>query len=261
MCGALWAAEPGAQADRPALVWLTDLPAAQAQAKAQGKSVLLFFHGSDWCPTCKELERDVLNSPQFGQFARKSLVLVDVDFPAKRKLDEAQRQANAALKAKFNLSQETAEGFPTVVLLNAEGHTVFQETGYSGGGPAELLPRLQRHSAAELPTRSSGPYRDLSVDEFARLAADKRNIILDVRTPGEFQSGHIPGAVNLDFDAADFSQKAAALDKTRTYLVHCASGVRSERACVKLSALNFPTLYNLPGGFRAWARAGKPVEK
>jgi rhodanese-related sulfurtransferase len=44
-------------------------------------------------------------------------------------------------------------------------------------------------------------------------------------------------------------------------LVHCASGVRSARACDKLNHLDFPNLYNLPGGFRAWAKAGKPVEK
>jgi rhodanese-related sulfurtransferase len=104
-------------------------------------------------------------------------------------------------------------------------------------------------------------FQNLSVEEFAKMADDKRNVILDVRTPEEFQAGHLPRAVNLDVKAPDFREKAAALDKSKTYLVHCASGARSVRACEALSHLDFPKLYNLPGGFKAWVKAGKPVEK
>ena len=238
--------------------WLTDLPAAQARARAEKKSVLLFFHGSDWCPACVEMQRQVFDSSAFAQYARRALVLVDVDFPDKHKQDEELRRANAALKARFNLSPAPDEGFPTIVLLNDDGQTVFQETGYAGGGPAEVLPQLQRHTETGAPTAA---YKNLSVDEFARMAADKQNVILDVRTPGEFSAGHIPGAVNLDYNAPDFQAKAAALDKSKTYLVHCAVGGRSVRACETMSRLDFPHLYNLPGGFKAWAKAGKPVEK
>jgi protein disulfide-isomerase len=247
-----------AQSPATGLTWLTDLPSAQARAKAEKKSVLLFFHGSDWCPACVEMQRQVFDSPAFAQYARQSLVLVDVDFPEKHKQDEALRRANAALKARFNLSPVPDEGFPTIVLLNDAGETVFQETGYFGGGPPEVLPKLQRHTETAAPTAA---YKNLSVDEFARMAADKQNVILDVRTPGEFAASHIPGAVNLDYNAPDFQAKAAALDKSKTYLVHCAVGGRSVRACEKLSRLDFPNLYNLPGGFKAWAKAGQPVEK
>jgi len=246
------------QSPATGLTWLTDLPTAQARAKAEKKSVLLFFHGSDWCVVCVEMQRQVFESPAFAQFARRALVLVDVDFPDKHKQAEALHRANAALKARFNLSPVPDEGFPTIVLLNDAGETVFQETGYAGGGPAEVLPKLQRHTETGAPTAT---YKDLSVDEFARLASDKQNVILDVRTPGEFAAGHIPGAVNLDYNAPDFQAKAAALDKSKTYLVHCAVGGRSVRACEKLSHLDFPNLYNLPGGFKAWAKAGQPVEK
>ena len=247
-----------AQPPTTGLTWLTNLPAAQAQARAEKKSVLLFFHGSDWCPACVEMQHQVFDSPAFAQYARQALVLVDVDFPDKHKQDEELRRANAALKARFNLSPVPDEGFPTIVLLNDAGETVFQETGYAGGGPAEVLPKLQRHTETSAPTTA---YKDLSVDEFARMAADKQNVILDVRTPAEFSAGHIPGAVNLDFNAPDFQAKAAALDKSKTYLVHCAVGGRSVRACEKMSHLDFPNLYNLPGGFKAWAKAGQPVEK
>ena len=243
------------------LTWLTDLPKAQVRAKAEGKSVLLFFHGSDWCPPCVEMQRQVFDSQAFAQYARQALVLVDVNFPEKEQQDEKLRQTNLALKARFNLSREAGEGFPTIVLLNEAGETVFQETGYAGGGPAEVLPKLQRHAGTGVSANAPTAFRDLSVDEFARMAADTRNVILDVRTAAEFEAGHLPGAVNFDVNGRDFEARAASLDKSKTYLVHCASGVRSVRACEKLVRLDFPRLYNLPGGFRAWVKAGKPVEK
>ena len=249
------------QSNQTELTWLTDLPKALARAKAEGKSVLLFFHGSDWCPPCVEMKRQVFASQEFIEYARRALILVDVDFPQKSTQAEELKQANLALKSRFNLSREPGEGFPTIVLLNDAGETVFQETGYAGGGPAEVLPKLQRHPGTGATPAATAAYKNLSVEEFARMADDKQNVILDVRTPEEFQAGHIPGAVNLDVTAFDFQAKAALLDRSKIYLVHCASGVRSARACENLKQLDFISLFNLPAGFRAWAKAGKPVEK
>ena len=93
------------------------------------------------------------------------------------------------------------------------------------------------------------------------MASDKRYVVLDVRTSQEFNAGHLPGAINLDINAPDFDQQAKALDKDKAYLVHCASGVRSVKACDKLGQIDFHRLYNLPGGFKAWVKAGQPVEK
>lgn len=243
------------------LTWSFDLPNALVRAKTEGKSVLLFFHGSDWCPPCVEMQRQVFASPEFVQYARRALVLVDVDFPQKSTQSEELKRNNLALKARFNLSRESGEGFPTIVLLNDAGETVFQETGYAGGGAAEVLPKLQRHPGTGGTLAAIAAFKNLSVEEFARMTDDKQNVILDVRTPEEFQAGHIPGAVNLDFNASDFQTRAVLLDRSKVYLVHCASGVRSARACDKLNHLNFLNIYNLPGGFRVWAKAGKPVEK
>ena len=67
--------------------------------------------------------------------------------------------------------------------------------------------------------------------------------------------------MNLDVNASDFEARAAKLSRGNIYLVHCASGGRSARACDKLKHMDFPNLYNLPAGFKAWAKAGKPVEK
>ncbi len=251
------------QTQNPAtsLTWLTDFQAAKAQANAQRKSILLYFHGANWCPPCVQMQRQVIDSSEFAEFARRSLVLVDVDFPENPTQSEQLGKANLALKRKFNLIPEWGEGLPTIVLLNEAGETVFQETGYAGGGPAEVLSKLRRHVAAATSVSNSTGYKNLSIDEFAQMAADKANVVLDVRTAREFESGHVPGALNLDVSASGFEKKVAELDKGKTYLVHCASGVRSVKACEILGHLGFPKLYNLPVGFRGWAKAGKPVQK
>ena len=90
--------------------------------------------------------------------------------------------------------------------------------------------------------------------------ADHRDRI-DVRSPAEFAEDHIPGAINVDFNAPDFQKKVAELDKSKTYLVHCAGGVRSAKACTLMDKSAFTNLFNLDPGFRAWEKAGKPVEK
>jgi rhodanese-related sulfurtransferase len=62
-------------------------------------------------------------------------------------------------------------------------------------------------------------------------------------------------------NAPDFPEKVAKLEKSKTYLVHCGAGVRSAKACDKMSHLAFPKLYNLEGGFKAWETAGNKPEK
>lgn len=101
----------------------------------------------------------------------------------------------------------------------------------------------------------------VDVDEFDKLRADKKNVVLDVRTETEFKAGHIPGAVNVDVNGKDFDEKVAKLDKSKTYLVHCAAGGRSARASKKLEGMGFKDLYDLAAGFKGWEKAGKPVEK
>jgi rhodanese-related sulfurtransferase len=103
--------------------------------------------------------------------------------------------------------------------------------------------------------------KNVGVEEFDKLRTDKKNVVLDVRTPEEFDKGHIPGAINVDFNAPDFQKKVAELDKSKTYLVHCAGGVRSAKACTAMDKIAFPNIVNLEPGFRAWEKAGKPVEK
>lgn len=100
----------------------------------------------------------------------------------------------------------------------------------------------------------------ISLEEFERRRAGQDAVVIDVRSPQEFAAGHVPGAVNLPVKSEDFEQRVAALDKDKTYLVHCAVGVRSEQACRKMAG-TVKNLFDFAGGMKAWQAAGKPVEK
>ncbi|MCF7667233.1 MAG: thioredoxin family protein [Akkermansiaceae bacterium] len=93
--------------------WSTDLDKALADAKAGKKSVLVEFTGSDWCPPCIAMRKNVFSKKEFVQAASKNFILVELDFP---KADKALAEKNKPLAEKYKI-----EGFPTVILLNSEG--------------------------------------------------------------------------------------------------------------------------------------------
>lgn len=93
------------------------------------------------------------------------------------------------------------------------------------------------------------------------LETDKNVVVLDVRTPDEYKEGHLKGALNVDYLARDFEQQLARLDKTKPYLVHCASGGRSADTMPMLQKLGFKNVRELEGGIEAWRKAGMPVVK
>lgn len=123
-------------------------------------------------------------------------------------------------------------------------------------------PRQKDAASSDKPAASTAKtYKDVTVEQFDKLRSNTNAVLLDVRTPEEFAAGHIPGAKNIDVNGLDFEKKVDHLDKSKTYLVNCASGARSARACMKLSKLDFPKCYNLQGGIHAWEKAGKPIER
>lgn len=99
-----------------------------------------------------------------------------------------------------------------------------------------------------------------SANEF--VATHDNTVVLDVRTPVEFQMSHITDAVNVDIQDEAFAKTAAALDKNATYIVHCTknpSDGRSSRALQILQELGFKNLYGLEGGYIAWKEAELPL--
>ena len=93
------------------------------------------------------------------------------------------------------------------------------------------------------------------------MAATPDAVLLDVRTPGEVEEGAIPGAVNIDYNAPDFSEKISGLDKTKPYYVYCMGGGRGSKALDKMKADGFTNVHNLDGGFKAWVKNGFETTK
>ncbi|MCX7747912.1 MAG: rhodanese-like domain-containing protein [Clostridia bacterium] len=81
-------------------------------------------------------------------------------------------------------------------------------------------------------------------------------IIIDVRTADEFNAGHIPGAINMDYYSDALQERIGKLDRTKKYLVYCGSGKRSSVVSAIMNSMGFKELYNLLGGISAWKDKG-----
>ena len=104
--------------------WLTSFSNATGQARKEDKLVMAYFRGSDWCDFCKKLDREVLNSELFVDWAAKNVVLLDVDFPAEKRQSPAQKKHNDALKDRYSVVKT-----PTFVFLDADGEPITR-TGF-----------------------------------------------------------------------------------------------------------------------------------
>lgn len=93
--------------------WTTDLEKAIKQAKEEKKNVLVEFTGSDWCPPCIAMRKNVFSKKEFVSEASKKYILVELDFPNG---DKPTKERNQPYAEKYKI-----EGFPTVILLNSEG--------------------------------------------------------------------------------------------------------------------------------------------
>jgi len=101
----------------------------------------------------------------------------------------------------------------------------------------------------------------IAVDEFQKKMSELKDAqLLDVRTPGEYEDGHLKGALNINWKGNDFEQQASKLDKTKPVLVYCLGGGRSAAAAEKMQAMGFTAIYNMEGGFMKWTSANKPVD-
>ena len=100
----------------------------------------------------------------------------------------------------------------------------------------------------------------ISPEEAYRLIQENRGnpdlIVVDIRTPQEYRTGHIENAVNINFYDPDFKQKLNELDKDKTYLVYCRTGQRSGLAMPVFRELGFREVYEIDGGIVAWIDAG-----
>lgn len=102
----------------------------------------------------------------------------------------------------------------------------------------------------------------LTATEFEKRIQAGESQLLDVRTAGEFQSGHLKNSLQADWlNNKEFTERIKYLDKSKPLLVYCASGIRSGDAAKYLLAQGFANVQNLKGGLTAWKLEGKTVEQ
>ena len=121
--------------------WSEEYDKALAQAKADKKLVLLDFTGSDWCGWCIKLDKEVFSQTEFADYAKKNLVLVELDFPRSKEQSKELKAQNTKLQGEFKI-----QGYPTIIVLNSEGKKV-GELGYQPGGPKAFIAELDKLKA------------------------------------------------------------------------------------------------------------------
>ena len=121
------------------LEWMGNIEEALEIAKAEEKTVLVDFTGSDWCGWCIKLDNEVFSKKDFIEYAENNLVLVKLDFPKSVPQTDEVKRYNQIQQGKYGI-----RGFPTILLINKEGKVIAQ-TGYQRGGPVFYIEHLQAY--------------------------------------------------------------------------------------------------------------------
>jgi len=98
--------------------------------------------------------------------------------------------------------------------------------------------------------------KSISPSEYIKLR-DQAHVLLDVRQPGEWQSGHAKVAVHIPL--GEVTKRMHEIEQNKPVVVICASGNRSAMAATTLARAGFATVYNFSGGMGAWHSAGLPI--
>lgn len=117
--------------------WLTDFEKAKKEAAEKHRPILANFSGSDWCGWCRKLDKEVFSQKAFKDYAGDNLILFVADFPAKKEPSAELKRQNEALSKTYSV-----RGYPTVLLLTAEGKEIAR-TGYREGGAEAYVEHLK----------------------------------------------------------------------------------------------------------------------
>ena len=161
------AKEKEAKAATNVFKWETDFDLAKQRAKDEDKAMLLDFTGSDWCGWCIRLKKEVFDTPEFEEYAKENLVLVELDYPQRKKLPDEEIKQNEKLAKDFEIS-----GYPTIVLLNSRGREVAR-TGYQEGGPEKYIEHLNELLNKGGKSKARDKDKDEDEDEDEDKAKDK----------------------------------------------------------------------------------------
>ena len=156
--------------------WIVDFEKAKAQAAKEGKSILMEFTGSDWCPPCKALHKNVLVKDVFKTEMPKSFVLLKLDSPRdKSKQTPEEIEQYKTLSAKYGI-----KGVPTIFLADAKGRPYYETVGYSGD-PAEKYVANLKDQLGTLAKRDAAFAKAEKADgtEKAKLLAEGLSLVND----------------------------------------------------------------------------------
>jgi rhodanese-related sulfurtransferase/peroxiredoxin len=252
-----------------------DLPALTGDghvrlADHRGRPVVVNFFAS-WCVYCNQ------ELPGFTQVARSSRG--KVDFIAVQTQDTGDGLAMAErfdlAGAGFALAKDVGgtpashlwasfggQGLPVTAFYDAEGKVV----DFSGGmlDQEQLEQRIKEKFGITVTAADAASLQAPVIPLIPQGAAEliERGVngtpptVLDVRTPQEFATGHLPGAINIDSAATDLDTRLAKLPKDAPYIVYCRTGNRSGDVTERMHARGFKHLYDLQGGIQAWTGSG-----
>jgi protein disulfide-isomerase len=141
------------------LQWFTNLMEAQHISDSTDKPIFAFFTGSDWCGWCHKLERDVFEKSEFVEWANKNVILVELDFPRRKKLPDALARQNGELQQVFRVT-----AFPTIWLFYLSKDKVEKKMtisalgslGYPGGATQGKEARKFIDNANQIMAKKSG---------------------------------------------------------------------------------------------------------
>lgn len=126
---------------------------------------------------------------------------------------------------------------------------------------AHASPPIEKHPAEEEPASETKIVHASAIEAAELMKKDTSIVVIDVRTPSEYATGHLPNSVNIDFKSATFADELKKLDPSKAYLVHCRSGGRSTSSLDTFKELAFKHIIHLDGGMMEWGKEQLPVEK
>lgn len=122
--------------------WKTNYKDALATAAKDQRFVYMFFTGSDWCPYCQVLQKQVFDQPEFAKLADEYLVPLMLDFPSRKQQAAALRSQNEFLQSYYKVS-----GYPTVIILAPDGRYIATEMFIANETAKTYVPRLAKRLA------------------------------------------------------------------------------------------------------------------